>query len=184
MKKLISLAAILFTMAGANAATVTLAPLFSNQLRYSVDGTTQTNTALIAVGHWDGTTWTQFGAAFADPADNAAVNGSVTASGPATLNGLQVHVYIGFGTEVNTSSGNFAILRSLVSGTPVAFPSDVSSGIGSSTFFANTASPNTLQLVTGNNATLTNNVVNFVPEPSAALLGALGVVGLLRRRRR
>lgn len=31
--------------------------------------------------------------------------------------------------------------------------------------------------------TLTYNTVNLVPEPSAALLGALGALGLLRRRR-
>jgi hypothetical protein len=183
MKKLISLAAILFTVASVHAATVTLSPGFSSQLRYSINGVQQSNTAFIAVGNWNGTTFTQFGAGFADFADNAAVNGNVAAAGPASLNGLQVHVYIGFGSEVNTSTGNFAILRSVVNGSAVVFPSNVADGLASSLWQANEASGNDVQLVTGNNVELTGNVVNFVPEPSAALLGALGVVGLLRRRR-
>jgi hypothetical protein len=137
---------------------------------------------LLAVGHWNGVSFIQFGDAFQDASTNAGINGVVAATGPASRNGLEV--YVGIASTVNTISGDFVILRSVVSGNPVIFPSDVSSEISSSTFYANEMDNNDVQLVTGSPlATLTGTSIHFVPEPSVVMSGVLGVLGLFRRRR-
>jgi hypothetical protein len=130
---------------------------------------------LVAVGNWNGTTFTQFGSSFID---SEKINGQVIATSPTSLNGLPVHLFIGSGTTTANSSEFIIVGRT----TSVLFPADVT-GTGSATF--NATSGAVLQTLTSSNASVVGNTINFapVPEPSVALLGALGVLGLVRRRR-
>jgi len=113
--------------------------------------------------------------------------GSVTGSFVATnaaFNGAPLYILIGNGTTRENST-SFAILK----GNPTAFnfPATAGQPSGSGTVTltgAAVASPvgfaGRQVEVAGAPDTL---VLGFAPEPSSALLGLLGVVGLMRRRR-
>ena len=176
MKKLITLAAAVALAGAAQAATITVSPGFNANNDIDVTGAASFT---VAIGSWDGTTFTQFASTISD---TGSVNGVFAATAPAEVNGDVIFVYVGIG-PVNTATGQgqWALFRT-AGNTP--FPTDVSSVSATATVnFHNTTAGNVVA-VAGNNYTYQGNVVNFVPEPSAALLGALGVVGLLRRRRR
>jgi hypothetical protein len=181
MKKLITLAAAVASLGAAKAATITVTAGFNaaNDIDVTLNGAPPA-TFTVAVGSWDGTTFTQFGTAVTD---TGSVNGAFTATGPTEVNNDVIFVYVGIGAGVNTvaGSGQWALFRTA---TNTAFPSDVTNALASSTVQFHNATAGNVVLAAGNNHQYTGNTVNFVPEPSAALLGALGVVGLLRRRRR
>jgi hypothetical protein len=179
MKKLITLAAAVASLGAAKAATITVSAGFNaaNDIDVTVNGAVPTNFT-VAIGSWDGTTFTQFGAS---ALDTGSVNGAFTATGPAEVNNDIIFVYVGVGPVSTDVGGQWALFRTA---TNTAFPSDVSSTLASATVNMHNATPGNVVFAAGANATFENNVVNFVPEPSAALLGAFGVVGLLRRRRR
>lgn len=180
MKKLITLATAVASLGAAHAATITIAAGFNAAAATNVTvGGVAPSSFTVAVGSWDGTTFTQFGAAITD---SGTVNGQIVATGPAEVNSDVIFVYVGIGGVSTTAGeGQWALFRT---STNTAFPADVSNPLGSATVNLHNSTPGTVVFVAGNNATYSNNTVNFVPEPSAALLGALGVVGLLRRRRR
>jgi hypothetical protein len=179
MKKLITLAAAVASLGAAKAATVTVTAGFNaaNDIDVTVNGVAPPNFTL-AIGSWDGTTFTQFGSSISD---SGSVNGGFTATSPESVNSDVIFVYVGVGPVSTAVGGQWALFRTA---TNTAFPSDVTSTLASATVQFHNATPGNVVLEASSNATFNANVVNFVPEPSAALLGAFGVVGLLRRRRR
>jgi hypothetical protein len=181
MKKLITLAAAVASLGAAKAATITVSPGFNAaaDIEVTLNGAVTPSGFTVAIGSWDGATFTQFGPTITG--DTGSVNGVFAATAPAEVNSDVIFVYVGIGNSVSTSGGQFALFRTA---TNTAFPSDVSSVSATQTVNFHNGTPGNVVFVTGSNAQFTGNVVNFVPEPSAALLGALGVVGLLRRRRR
>lgn len=109
--------------------------------------------------------------------------GSITGTNP--LLGRTLYTLMGDGATLLASS----VLGAMSNGTiqddnPFAFSYVSNPGVG-----ATIATPDTLAAGqwTGDlgfgGGELTYDTVQFVPEPSAALLGAFGVLGLLRRRR-
>lgn len=167
-----------------NAATVSVTAGFGAQgFSVTTDGTTSLPSFLVAVGGYSGGVFTQFGNT---ANDTGKVSGSFTASSPASLNNQVVNLFVGNGTTVENST-SWVILTPTV---PLLFPPDVS-GTGGPTYSATVGTAQTL--VATSNATWAptqtlggvagNGTITFVPEPSAALLGALGALGLLRRRR-
>jgi len=136
-----------------------------------------------AAGNWNAgtSTWTQFGAT---QTDTAKINGSVTATGPTSLNSQIIDIFVGSASTIAGSGDSWVILRTNVN---AFYPSDVTTApsvpvvlalTNASTIVGTGNAGNGFQTIgaTGGN-------LNLVPEPSAALLGALGVLGLLRRRR-
>lgn len=175
--KLIKSALMLVLMAAAsNAATINVtAGLPTQGLVVTTDGLARPN-QLVAVGNFGGGVFTSFGTPILD---TGKINGQFVATGPTSLNGLPVHLFVGSGTTI-ANSAEFIILSN--NGNPL-FPADVT-GIAATTFAATLSS--VLTVVTSQSAQLLpNNTINFVaiPEPSTMLLGALGALGLLRRRR-
>lgn len=124
------------------------------------------------------------------------VSGTFTTSTGGAFDGLGLHVFVGLLSSVaNASATSFTpggISWAVFSSTanPTFQPS---AGTGSSTF--NFTTTGTLTFVAKGDPTVAFNgssnvsgsATNFlflpVPEPSAALLGMLGALGLLRRRR-
>lgn len=143
----------------------------------TIDGVSVAST--LEVGGWDGVTFTEFATDVA-LGSGAKIAGSFVASGPASLNSDEIFMRI-------TAGGNTAIIA-----TGSFFPSDVSSGTASTTEVFSSSAAGTISSFSGAlSATLVDNnpsidTLNFVtvPEPSIALLSALGVFGLVRRRRR
>jgi hypothetical protein len=183
MKLLKLFAALGLLMTGASqAATITVSAGLANQgFTPTINGTAVANFTW-SVGTWN--TATQTFTAFGSVADTGEVNGSVTATGPTSFNSQVIALFIGTGSTIAESGQNWVVLTHN-SGT--TFPSDVTQATGV-TFAATT--PGVVTIVgTGNEnhsfgaQTATGYALNFVPEPSAALLGLLGVAGLLRRRR-
>jgi hypothetical protein len=183
--KLLNLCAVigLLATASSQAATITVAAgLPAQGFTPTVGGVALANFSW-AVGTWNAgtSTFTTFGEAFADTGE---VNGSVTAAGPSTFNGQAIALFIGTGSSIATSGSSWVVLTSTQN--PL-FPADVSQPDGV-TFSATTPAVVTI-VGTGNAgnsfsaATGTGYNLQFVPEPSSALLGLLGVAGLLRRRR-
>jgi len=136
----------------------------------------------IAVGTYSAGTFSVFGSAITDTGKvNAA---GIGATGPSSFNSQIINLFVGNG-PVNDPATQYVVLRTNAN---TAFPADVS-GTGSSTFNAALGSGLTLVANTPNaqwspTATASaGGTINFVPEPSAALLGAIGALGLLRRRR-
>jgi hypothetical protein len=180
MKLLKLFAALGLLMTGASqAATITVSAGLANQ------GFTPTlNGAPVANFTWSVGTWnsgTQTFTAFGSVDDTGEVNGSVTATGPASFNNQVIALFIGTGSTIAASGDSWVVLTHN-SGT--TFPSDVSGATGV-TFAATTPAVVTIAggQATFGAQTATGFALNFVPEPSAALLGLLGVAGLLRRRR-
>lgn len=184
MKLLKLLAAVGLLSSSAHAVTIQVAAGTPAQ------GFTLTNDSVVvsnffySVGLWNSgtSTFSVFGAPVADTGEIGGT--SVTATGPSDFNSQQIHLFIGTGADIASSGSSWVILDS-TSATAV-FPSDVSVP-GSATFGATTSAVVTV-LASGKPVTFTANgsagqFLNFVPEPSAALLGLLGAVGLLRRRR-
>ena len=173
----------------AQAATITVsAGLTSTGVTPLLNGVVVTN-YFTGVGNWNSLTsvFTPFGSINADTGE---VSTAVTATSPATFNSTLIAVFVGTGNSIANSGGldggSWAVFTSTNN---TSFPSDVSAVTGV-TFSMTT--PAVLNVVgKGNVASgfvaggVSTNNFNFVtiPEPSAALLGALGALGLLRRRR-
>ena len=182
MKKLIFVCALalgIAPLATVKAATVTVTAGFNSATAITVQNSAVNPflTFTVAVGSWDGATWTQFGTAISD---TGSVNGSFTATGPAELNSDVIFVYVGFGS-VNPIAG-FGQWALLQVATNTTFPADVSNTLGSATVAFHNTTPGNVIYVTGNNLYLLGNVLQ-VPEPSSVLITLLAAVGLLRRRR-
>jgi hypothetical protein len=170
--------AALFLTPRVEAATITVTAGFNPATAITVfPQGPPTATFTLAIGSWDGTTFTQFGTTVSD---TGTINGAFTATGPTEVSGEVIHVYVGVG-PVNVSGGQFVLLRSAQN---TAFPSDVSATLASATFNMHNSIPGTVVYVTGNpGSLLQGNEVWFIPEPSSMLFGLLGGFGLLRRRR-
>jgi hypothetical protein len=169
--------AALFPTLRVEAATVTVTAGFNAATAITVHPDPFGGNFTLAVGSWDGTTFTQFGST---STDTGTINGSFTATAPTEVSGEVIHVYVGVG-PVNVSGGQFVLLRSAQN---TAFPSDVSATLASATFNMHNSIPGTVVYVTGNpGSLLQGNEVWFIPEPSSMLFGLLGGLGLLRRRR-
>ena len=167
------------------AATITVSSGLPAQGFLVTLGGVQTANHLVSVGNFNAgtSTFSSFGSLLID---TDKVNGVFAATSPTSFNGTIIDVFVGLGTTIEESmtSGNWVVIRTNANTT---FPADVS-GTGSATFAMTL--PTTVSIIGEGNvghgfATLgSTNTINFVPEPSTALLGALGVFGLLRRRRR
>lgn len=129
------------------------------------------------IGGYSGSVFTAFVAPAVNLAAGTKIAGSFAGTSPTSLNSVPIFF------RISTTDG-FAILS-----TGVNFPADVTSGIlSSSVTFSSSASGS---VVAFGGAKVTNvafsdaNHLNFtvVPEPSSLLLGAVGALGLLRRRR-
>ena len=174
IRNILAIAAALAFPSAVNAATITVSAGFGVQgLSVTLDGSAA-DSFLVSVGNWDGSSFTMFGDAVTD-VDK--VNAVITAGGPSSLNGLAVHLMV-----ADTQNRSFVILSSNAG---TSFPPDVAAA-GGTTF--NAALGSGLSLVaTDSNSTFdsTGNAINLVavPEPSVAILGALGALGLIRRRR-
>jgi hypothetical protein len=178
MKNLLAILAVSACARAVQAATITVSPGFNSSVDIEVDTNGSLSGFTVAIGSWDGTNFTQFGSAIFG--DTGSVNGVFAATGPAEVNSDVIFVYVGIGATVSTSGGQFALLRTA---TNTAFPSDVSSVSATQTVNFHNATPGNVVFVTGNNIYLDGNTLRPIPEPSVALLGALGIAGLLRRRR-
>jgi hypothetical protein len=182
--KLLKISLILGTLATAvNAATVTVTAGFGTQgFSVTTDGSTSLSSFLVAVGGYSGGVFTPF----TSVADSGKVSGVLTATSPSSLNSQVLNLFVGNGTTVADST-QYVILSPNAGTT---FPSDVTQATGV-TYAATLGSGQTL--VTSVGATWSANktlgggagagLITFVPEPSSALLGAIGALGLLRRRR-
>lgn len=184
MKTKIKLIATLLVASGlSQAATITITAGFGAQgIHVTEDGTNSLGTFLVSVGGYEESVYTQFANVIQDTTPK--INGSITGTAPTSLNGKLIHLFVGNGTTVENSS-SYVILSGSAS-----FPTDVTVATGV-TYLATVGS--NLTLVASQAAdwypTLTlggaagNGYIQFVPEPSTALLGAIGALGLLRRRR-
>jgi len=168
----------------AQAATITVsAGLTSTGVTPFVNGLVVTN-FFTGVGTWNAATsaFTPFGVA----ADTGEVSVAITATGPSSFNSALIAVFVGTGDSIANSGTSWAVFTSTAGTT---FPPDVSAATGV-TFSMTT--PAVLNIVgkgdpqggffTGGVNT-NNYALAAIPEPSAALLGAIGALGLLRRRR-
>ena len=166
------------------AATITVTSGLPAQGFLVASGGTQTANHLVAVGNFN-TTTTAFDVFATAQTDTDKVNGVFAATGPASFNGTIIDVFVGLGATIAEAqtSGNWVVIRTNAN---TAFPADVS-GTGASTPSINI--PANVTIIGKGNAqhgftTIGGvNAINFVPEPSVALLGALGLLGLVRRRR-
>lgn len=178
------IAASVLLAASAEAATIAVSAGFGTQGTNVVINNTEVANFKWQVGNWDGSTFTTFGAA---QSDTGKINGSVTATSPTSLNTKVIHLAVwADGSASYDAANSWAIVRTTAN---TAFPANVANA-GSTTF--NAALGSNLALVTSkgastpsltDNESISGNSIVLVPEPSAALLGALGALGLLRRRR-
>lgn len=193
MKLPVGLLALVLSAGMANATTIiagggTVGATFVT----STGVTLTTATADFRVGTWDGTTFTQFAVTDASPIDISTVGGALagkwannTSDNSAAANAFTSSQAVWF--EVSVDLGNGSTGRAYFSGTPT-FPNN-GSGVGDSLAYNSTSLTILGAGSTAGSAAYnagTGNIVigvTSVPEPSAALLGALGALGLLRRRR-
>ncbi|MFC7339104.1 PEP-CTERM sorting domain-containing protein [Haloferula chungangensis] len=160
--------------ASASAATVGISPGFgaANGIVVTVDGV-QTNYGLSVLGLVSDAQ-ILFGS-MQTLASGAKISGSFAANGPVSLNNEEIYLRVDAG-------GGWALLS-----TTQTFPADVSSAALSSTVIFSNSSATSIDSTGGiMGVEFTNaNTLNFVtiPEPSVAILGALGMLGLVRRRR-
>lgn len=183
--KLLKIAMILSSIATmSNAATITVSAGFGAQgFNVTTDGLTSLPSFFVGVGGFASGTFTQFGTSVTD---SAKVNAVVQATGPTTLNTQVINLFVGNGDSVATST-SYVILKPNAN---TAFPADVTTAAGV-TLAATVGSGYTLVASEGASwdagktlgGVAGNGLITFVPEPSAALLGAIGAIGLLRRRR-
>lgn len=179
MKTKAILAALALSVGMAKAATVTVTAGFGAQGLSVYNGPASLATNFyVAVGNYSGGSFTQFSTTIED---TGKVNGVFTAQAPVSLNGLPVHLWVGTG-PIGAADTSFVILSANVG---TAFPPDVAAA-GGPTF--NAALGSNLSVVTTSEGAVFDGAANSItlvpiPEPSVALLGALGVVGLMRRRR-
>lgn len=170
------------------AATINVsAGLPTGQQGFSVfNGGVLVTSYFTAVGNFNAGTGTF--TPFVTLADTGEVSGSFVATGPSSFNGTIIDVFVGLGNSIEASGNNWMVVRSTAN---TAFPADVG-GTTAVTFAFSVPSGLTIvgsgnpghNLALGNTGGVANsNSLNFVPEPSAALLGVLGVFGLMRRRR-
>ena len=162
-----------------HAATVTVSAGFGTNGLLVTSGGVAVASQFLALGNWNSGVFTQFGSSIT--ADTGAVSGAFTATAPTSLNGLVVHLYVGTGNTLDFSSGaNYIVIRATSN---TAFPADVSSVLATAT--ATMSNWTTTSVVTNSAsfAAVGTKTINFVPEPSSALLGAIGALALLRRRR-
>jgi len=126
-----------------------------------------------------------FGAVQSNLIPITSATGFVNQANPLNFNNRQVYLLVGNGTTIANSTQIGLFTQT----TPTFFTADIT--LAGSTNFALTTG-NIVSAVAGagsvvDNATGVDNLklvsLTTVPEPSAALLGALGVLGLLRRRR-
>lgn len=184
--KLLVLAGAMFGVA--NATTITAAGGTGGAQFFTSAGTMLTNiNSSFSAGLWDGTTFTVFGALDPSPiaiSTNAALpgrwsggftdNNNTTAS---PFNGLAIW----FRVTTTANGGGVAYFRSTAT-----FP-NANGGFSDS---INVSSVTLTTLGTGSSvnsrayqASDGKIIIGVVPEPSVALLGALGALGLIRRRR-
>lgn len=174
----------------ANAATITVSAGFGATQGLAVyNDTTLATTFTLSVGSYTAgspASFASFGSAIQDTGKVNTPTG-ITATSPASFNSQIIHLFIGGGANVadSLSSGKYVVLRTNAN---TAFPADVSVA-GSTTFNAALGSGLTA-IATGSAANWVSTSsasdggrIVFVPEPSVALLGALGIFGLVRRRR-
>lgn len=186
MKLVSKVAIIALASAGlSNAATVTISSGLSSQgVTVSRNGV-PLPTFNVSIGSWDGTTFTVFGSTFSD---SDKINGAVTAT-DTFFNTKRIDVLLSTGTTIANSGTEWVIFSR---NTVTNFPADASQA-GNTTWTFSSSSVVSIQAngeptggldTQGNKFTTANNFDFYVvPEPSVALLGALGVLGLLRRRR-
>ena len=178
--KLLKLAALLgcMTVAG-SAATITVTQGFGAQgILVTSDGATAVPSFVWAVGNYTGDVWTQFGAAVPD---TDKINGAVTAMEPASLNSQVIHLWVGMGAAGSDADFTtpWVILRH---NTSTAFPPDVALS-GSTTLNASNGANMVVVASSDPGNVIDGNFLTIVPEPSAALLGLIGLLGFIRRRR-
>jgi MYXO-CTERM domain-containing protein len=184
------LIATIATCSLAKAATITVSAGFGATQGLAVyNDAVLATTFTLSVGSFTAgspASFASFGSAIQDSGKVNTPTG-ITATSPASFNSQVVHLFVGGGATVAESltSGKYVVLRT---NTNTAFPADVSVA-GSTTFNAALGSGLTA-VSTGSAATWVSTAsttdggrIVFVPEPSVALLGALGVFGLIRRRR-
>jgi hypothetical protein len=170
----------LLALANSQAATVTVTAGLSGQgFTPAWDGSGPIANFTISVGTWNA--GTQTFTPFASIVDTGEINGSFTATGPASFNNQEIAVFVGSGASVAESGSSWVVLTHA---SHPLFPPDVSAPSGV-TFAATTPAVVTIagsgspgwyfeQTATG---------YNLVPEPTSVLIGVLGLAGLLRRRR-
>ncbi len=196
MKSVKCLALLISLSALSNAATVTVSSGLATQgFTPYVAGAVLPN-FFFSVGSYSlvSTTWTQFGNALADTLKVGGAGG-IAATSPTSLNGSIVDLFVGTGNSIASSTA-WVVLRP--SATTAKFPADVT-GTGSVTLAATVPTGATGWTIIASGVAAGDPAASFggttplvggtilnlnnVPEPSAALLGALGALGLLRRRR-
>lgn len=191
MKQKLIITAIISCIAGSlNAATVTVGGgigATNNQITVRLDGV-QTANHYISLGSWNAitSTFTEF---TAPVADTAFINGSFANTTNTAVNNQIVHVWVGLtSTRTFDLTSNWVLFKGSAD---QAFGADISSALSTTTVTLSnfTTAVNVAQSTSYNEvapvAGVNGPYINFVtiPEPSVALLGAVGVLGLLRRRR-
>lgn len=175
MKAIKLLLALGLLTGAAHSATINISAGTPTQGFLVTRGGLATTSHFVAVGSWNAltSTWTQFGSTLTD---TGKVSGQVIASSPTSLNGSVIHLFVGLVTP--GAGWEWVILRTNAN---AAFPADVT-GTGAVTFAATL--PSTVTVVTkGSEMVRLTSAIDFIPEPSTALLGLLGLSGLIRRRR-
>lgn len=163
---------------GDNAATILLAGGFSISFDYTVTG--------------DASNW--LGVRVGSGGENVAINGAGTTFGALARASGQMQTFENgvadnFGTSgaaATRSAQFFYAFNSWDAGSTVTFTGMIDGNTVATDTFTWDAS-NDMKIVFGGNtvgSTMDNLVLSTIPEPSAALLGSLAVLGLLRRNRR
>lgn len=192
MKSIKYLALLACATGFSNAATVTVASGLSTQgFTPYVDGLVLPAFSF-AVGSYNTltSTWTQFGNAIADIGKVGGAGG-IVATSPTSLNNSIIDLFVGNASTIGLST-SWVVMRP--SAATAKFPADVT-GTGAVTLSATVPTGTSGWTIIASGApsasfggatpVVGGTILNLaaVPEPSAALLGALGALGLLRRRR-
>lgn len=187
MKKTLILLSSLLAVTGASATTISLAGGTAGRTFVTSLGDTivpAANVSLqVGILNEANGAWTQFAPLDATPptfVGGASVltgkwsgNASDNTATADPFNGLQIWYRVGFGENV-----------SYFTATGVNFPTNASGAGDTLTFSsANLTSFSAEWSSPGTGLNATQAIVGAVPEPSALLLGAVGLLGLLRRRR-
>jgi len=191
MKQKLIITALIYCIAGSlQAATITVSGGIgstTNQITVRLNGV-QTANHYISVGSWDAgtSTFTEF---TAPASDTAFINGTFANTTNTGVNNQTVHVWVGLtSTRTFDLTSNWVLFKA---SNDAKFGADISSVASSTTVTLSnfTTAVNVAQSTSYSEVAPVSGVngpyINFVPvpEPSAALLGAVGVLGLLRRRR-